>query len=149
MSAAPWSSHILYCMGFKGSLGGDLSGLVTFHSKAKTAPLDEAAVATVTVPQSPVGLQMPFSCPPSSLVHEELAGSVFSTIGTLLFFLGSVLEVNTSSVGKAALFSRPLRYVRKLYEKEGTGKLVIYQTSTEKVLFLWRTEVAFLCGVQW
>lgn len=65
------------------------------------------------------------------------------------FFLGSVLEVNTSSVGKAALFSRPLRYVRKLYEKEGTGKLVIYQTSTEKVLFLWRTEVAFLCGVQW
>lgn len=86
MSAAPLGSHILYCVGLKGNFGGDLSSCVAFRSKAKTAPLDEAAVATVTVPQSPVGLQMPFSCPPSALVHEELAGSVFSTIGTLLFF---------------------------------------------------------------
>lgn len=41
-------SHILYCVGLKGNFGGDLSGCVAFRSKAKTAPLDEAAVATVT-----------------------------------------------------------------------------------------------------
>lgn len=104
--------------GLKGSLGGDLSSRSAFLSKAKTASLSEAVVATVTVPQTHLWAWKCCSPDPSSPFCEELAVPVFSTTGTRCFFSWFILKANSSSVEKASLFSRPLSYVSKLFMRK-------------------------------
>lgn len=62
MNAAPFEFPHIILHGLKREPWGVILAALSLSSKAKTASLNEAAVATVTVLWSPVGLEILFSC---------------------------------------------------------------------------------------